>query len=253
MGKKNNTVPKETYDSLLSEANDINKFKVNSNIKELLKDVKLSKKQTQLFNLLNENEIVTITGPAGTSKTFMALYNGLHFLTINKSNKLFLTKPIVEAGEKLGFLPGDIDEKLDPYLQSYIDILNELIGKSHTMSLFSSGRIVFEPVAYLRGRNIHDSYIIIDEAQNYTEKQLMTIVTRKCSSSRIVILGDEFQDDRFNLKTNPFRLFKEHILKPIKKNVALFDFTVDDIVRDKLIIDIIKNYEKYLNRNTNGN
>ncbi len=256
MAKRNNRIPKTEHADLLVEAKEIGKFNFKNKLGDLLNDIKLSQKQEQLFRMIQENEIVTVTGPAGTSKTFMAIYCGLNFLINNKNNKIFLTKPIVEAGEKLGFLPGDQSEKLDPYVQSYIDLFYEILGKNSTDRLFADQRIIFEPVAYLRGRNISESFIIIDESQNYTEKQLMTLVTRKCASSRVVLLGDILQDDRFNYKDNPFELFKKEILGPIKKNVAHFEFTTKDIVRDKIIIDIIENYQKYIinygNKKNNG-
>lgn len=247
MAKRMNSVSSNDYDDLMIAAKEINKFNQENKIKEKLSDIKLSSKQEILKKIINENEIITVTGPAGTSKTFMAIYCALQFFINNKNTKIFLTKPIVEAGEELGFLPGELNNKTDPYLQSYVDLFVEMIGKTLTSALFNSNKIVFEPVAYMRGRNLIDSFIIVDECQNYNLSQLMTIVTRKHYSSKILLIGDYLQDDRFKYKENPFKVFNEKILKPIKTNIAEFEFTTKDIVRDKIIINIIENYLKYLN------
>lgn len=236
---------KRKSDSTSETMTTITKFNLNNKIAQTLKGVKLTQKQSSLYSIVQQNEIISVIGPAGTAKTYMAIYSALQFIINNKNTRIFLTKPIVEAGEKLGFLPGETDDKVDPYLQSYIDLFHELVGKEVTEKLFKSGKIVFQPVAYMRGRNLKDCFIIIDECQNYNMKQLMTLVTRKHSESKILMLGDYLQDDRFNNGTNPFKEFNEYILRPIKNKVAEFEFTKNDIVRDKLIIDLIENYEKY--------
>jgi phosphate starvation-inducible protein PhoH and related proteins len=234
--------------NITNDVSDITKFNFNEKIAQSLKGIKLTQKQDALFKLVKDNEIISAIGPAGTSKTYMSIYCALHFLINNKNTRIFLTKPIVEAGENLGFLPGEAKDKIDPYLQSYIDLFHEIIGKELTKKLFEAGAICFEPVAYMRGRNLKDCFIIIDESQNYNMKQLMTLITRKHKTSKILLLGDYLQDDRFKNETNPFKLFNEFILRPIPEKVAEFEFDINDIVRDKLIIDIINNYEKFLNR-----
>lgn len=247
MGKRANRVPKTEFDTLLTEATEINKFNMLSRTEDRLKEIKLTQKQKLLFELIKENEIISVTGPAGTSKTFMAIYTGLHFLYKYKNNKIFLTKPIVEAGEKLGFLPGETRDKVEPYLQSYVDLFNEIIGKDITKRLFETQRVEFEPVAYMRGRNLVDSFIIIDEMQNFTMSQLMTLVTRKNYSSKIILLGDTLQNDKDPKRAGKPLEFIEYILKPIRSKVAHFEFDLSDMMRDKIIIDLIENYQAYLN------
>lgn len=245
--KDSKKINKCEYDNLLAEANELTKFNMISKIEEMLKSVKLSKKQSELINKIESNEIVSVLGPAGTAKTYCSIYAALKEITVNKNTRIFLTKPIVEAGEHLGFLPGEINDKIDPYLKSYQDLFVELIGKEATKKLFDDKKVEFCPVAYMRGRNLQNRFIIIDEAQNFTMSQLMTLVTRKHKNSKVIFLGDIMQDDRPKaFGENPYLTFINHILKPIKSKVGTFEFSKDDIVRDKLIIDIINNYEIYL-------
>lgn len=226
---------------------EVTKFNLTSKIKQNLKQIKLTQKQEELYNLVENNEIISVVGPAGTAKTFMSIYSALQFFINIKNTRIFLTKPIVESGENLGFLPGDEKDKINPYLQSYIDLFHEIVGKEVTKKLFDSKKVEFEPVAYMRGRNLKDCFIIVDECQNYSMEQLMTLITRKHTSSKILLLGDYLQDDRFINKKNHFKQFNEYILRPIKSKVAEFEFGINDIVRDKLIIDLIENYIKYKN------
>jgi len=231
------------------EVKSINKFQVQGEIIKRLNTIKLTQKQEKLMRIIEINQIVSVTGPAGTSKTFMAIYAALKFLIQNdKDAHIFLTKPIVEAGEKLGHLPGEISDKIDPYLKSYIDLFNEILKTTLTNKLFDDNKAEFEPVAYMRGRNLENSFIIIDEAQNYTMSQLMTLVTRKHKSSKIILIGDYLQDDRFNNKNNPFKTFNTEILSNIQ-GTAQFTFAVKDIMRDPIIIELIENYTKFLNKN----
>lgn len=246
MVKRSSKIPKENYETLLTEAQEINKFNVFNRIKDRLGDIRLTNKQKDLHELFKFNDIIAVTGPAGSAKTFMAIYCALEFFINNKTNKILLTKPIVEAGENLGFLPGDMSEKIDPYTQSYVDLLHEIVGVEITKKLFETNRIHFEPVAYMRGRNIQDTCLIIDEIQNYTESQLLTLVTRKHASTKIILLGDYMQNDRKNKAHQRSIDFIEYVLRPIKNNVGIFEFGLSDIMRDKIIIDILQNYEKYL-------
>jgi len=246
MVKRSSKIPKENYETLLTEAQEINKFNMFKRIKDRLGDIRLTNKQKELHELFKFNDIIAVTGPAGSAKTFMSIYCALEFFINNKTNKILLTKPIVEAGENLGFLPGDMSEKIDPYTQSYVDLLHEIVGVEITKKLFETNRIHFEPVAYMRGRNIQDTCLIIDEIQNYTESQLLTLVTRKHASTKIILLGDYMQNDRKNKAHQRSIDFIEYVLRPIKNNVGVFEFSLQDIMRDKIIIDILQNYEKYL-------
>jgi phosphate starvation-inducible PhoH-like protein len=244
MGKKSN-IKKSEYSELLEEAQEVTKFNLTRTLEQNLKKIKLTQKQCSLVKEVNEKEIISVTGPAGSAKTFTAIYCAIDFLINNKNGKVFLCKPIVEAGEKLGFLPGEINDKIDPYLKSYMDLFEEIIGKPATKKLFDSNRITFEVAAYLRGRNLQNSFIIVDEAQNFTMSQLLTIATRKHKTSKMMFLGDFRQNDRGNFyDETDFQKFNKHVLEPIKE-VTLFKFNKNDILRDKLIVEIINNFEKY--------
>lgn len=231
---------------LLDESRILNNQNFINSIKESLNVVKLTQKQVKLNQLLNDSSITTILGPAGTSKTFISIYAALWFLIENKKSRIILCKPIVEAGEKLGFLPGEKDDKIDPYLQSYLDIMKDIVGEQITRKLFETDRIVFEPLGFLRGRNFKNCFVIVDEAQNYTMKQLMTVTTRKHTDTKMIFCGDSAQNDLTDKVETDLDKFVEYIL-PNDNRVGRFKFIRSDIKRDKILIDVMDNYERYLN------
>ena len=218
--------------------------------KEYLREVKLTDKQKEFFNTIQNNTITIATGPAGTSKTFTACYAAVNALTgMLPIENVILTKPIVEAGENLGFLPGSVDEKIIPYMESFVTTFHKIIGKKTFESLKERGRIEMRPVAYMRGSTFNNSFMILDEAQNMSFHQLMTYITRLGDSSRMVICGDVSQ---YDIKHSTVAL--PDFVKMISgvNSVGTFNFDKNDVVRNKIIIDIVEKYEDWKDKNPNS-
>jgi phosphate starvation-inducible protein PhoH and related proteins len=218
----------------------INRSKINikpENIK-----VQLRQSQQKYLQQILENEITFCQGPAGTSKTFTACYVALKLLSEKKIKTIILCKPIQEAGEKLGFLPGDIGEKIDPYMQSYVSNLTKIAGHAITNQLVESEIIQFRPLAFMRGDTYDDSLMILDEAQNATWKQLMLFVTRMGKGSKVIVTGDVSQYDiaKNNIGLEKFTEVMEGI-----RGIGNHKFTEKDIVRAKILIDVVKRYDKW--------
>jgi phosphate starvation-inducible protein PhoH and related proteins len=214
------------------------KININSeNIK-----TQLRQSQQQYVNQILNNDITFCSGPAGTSKTYTACYVALKLLSEKKIQNVILCKPIQEAGEKLGFLPGDISDKIDPYMQSYISNMNKIIGPKLTEMLVESEVIQFKPLAFMRGDTYDDALMILDEAQNATFKQLMLFVTRMGKQSKVIVTGDVSQ---YDIARNSIGLeaFTE-LMKDIK-GVGHHKFTNKDIVRAKILQDVVDRYDKW--------
>jgi phosphate starvation-inducible PhoH-like protein len=219
--------------------------------KEYLNSVSLSDRQKEFFNAIEKNTITIATGPAGTSKTFTACYAAIKNLSgVSAMNKIIITKPIVEAGENLGFLPGSVDEKISPYMESYVTTFHKIIGKPMFEKLKEVDRIEMRPVAYMRGSTFNNAFMILDEAQNMNFHQLMTYITRLGENSKMVICGDVSQHDiRHNLVALPeFQRMIQDV-----NNIGTFTFEKKDIVRNKIIIDIVEKYEEWKERNMQTN
>lgn len=224
----------------MSENRKINPKKVN--IKSNNIQVTLRKSQQKYVETVLDNDITFCQGPAGTSKTFTACYIALKLLAEKKIKNLILCKPIQEAGEKLGFLPGDVQEKIDPYMESYVSNMNKIIGVETTEKLVNAGVIQFKPLAFMRGDTFSDSIMILDEAQNSQFKQLMLFVTRMGKNSKVIVTGDVSQYDiaKKDIGLESFINLMEGI-----KGVGSHKFTEKDIVRAKILKDIVKRYEKW--------
>lgn len=203
----------------------------------------LSNKQQEYYKTIRNNILTVTQGPAGTSKTFVACYTALSLLIDGKINKIIITKPIQESGENLGFLPGTVEEKTEPYLQSYKSNFLKIITPEIYNHLVLSGLIKFEAIAYMRGLTFDNCIMLLDEAQNLTIKQLMLWVTRVGKDSKAILMGDVSQ---YDIKKGDVKLtdFINKILKGVK-NTASFEFTKGDIVRNPVLIQIVDNYEKY--------
>ena len=199
--------------------------------------------QKQYCSDIRSHTITLGVGPAGTGKTYLAVAMAVTAFRAQEINRIILTRPAVEAGEKLGFLPGDLQQKVDPYLRPLYDALFDMLGAESYQKYVERGNIEVAPLAYMRGRTLDDSFIILDEAQNTTPEQMKMFLTRLGFNSKMVITGDITQIDlpdgrRSGLKD------AMRILKNVE-DIAIFRFTERDVVRHKLVQDIIKAYEKY--------
>ncbi len=198
--------------------------------------------QRTLIELARANDLLFATGPAGSGKTYTAIALAVKALRNREVKRIVLSRPAVEAGENLGFLPGDMKEKVDPYLQPLYDALSDMIPPKKLKEYLESEIIQIAPLAYMRGRTLNDSFVILDEAQNTTRNQLKMFLTRMGVSAKFVITGDMSQIDlpRRN-DSGLIHAFK--ILKDIK-GIAFVEFNSDDIVRHRLVKDIVKAYQK---------
>lgn len=198
--------------------------------------------QKKYIEAIKKNTIVLGVGPAGTGKTFLAVAMATKALRAKEVNRIILTRPAVEAGEKLGFLPGDLQNKIDPYLRPLYDALFDMLGAETYQRYVERGNIEVAPLAYMRGRTLDDSFIILDEAQNTTGEQMKMFLTRLGFNSKMVITGDITQID---LPSGSRSGLKEcmKVLKNIN-DIAQVMFTEKDVVRHRLVQDIIKAYAK---------
>jgi phosphate starvation-inducible PhoH-like protein len=208
--------------------------------------VQLRQTQNNYVNTVLQNDITFCYGPAGTSKTFTACYIALELLKKKEINKIILCKPIQEAGEKLGFLPGSIDEKVDPYMKSYKSNIEKIVGWSMTEELFGDGIIEFQPLAYMRGDTYDNSLMILDEAQNADFRQLMLFITRMGKNTKVIVAGDVSQHDIAKNKVS-LPSFIE-MLKGIK-GIGTHIFTDKDIVRAKILQEVVKRYDDWKDKN----
>ena len=191
---------------------------------------------------IKDNTITLGIGPAGTGKTYLAVAMAVTAFRAQQVNRIILTRPAVEAGEKLGFLPGDLQQKVDPYLRPLYDALFDMLGTETYQKYVEKGNIEVAPLAYMRGRTLDDSFIILDEAQNTTPEQMKMFLTRLGFNSKMVITGDITQIDLPGGKKSGLKE-AVRILKGIK-DIAQLRFTEKDVVRHRLVQDIIKAYEK---------
>lgn len=190
-----------------------------------------------------KNKTITIgVGPAGTGKTYLAVAMAVQAFRAGSINRIILTRPAVEAGEKLGFLPGDLQQKVDPYLRPLYDALFDMLGSETYMKYIEKGSIEVAPLAYMRGRTLDDSFIILDEAQNTTPEQMKMFLTRLGFNSKMVITGDVTQIDLPDGKKSGLK-DAMRVLKNID-DIGIFKFTEKDVVRHHLVQDIVKAYEK---------
>jgi phosphate starvation-inducible PhoH-like protein len=199
--------------------------------------------QKHYVDAIEDNTITFGIGPAGTGKTYLAMAKAVAALQAKKVNRIVLTRPAVEAGESLGFLPGTLSEKIDPYLRPLFDALHDMIDVDSIPRLIQTGVIEVAPLAYMRGRTLNDSFIILDEAQNTTPEQMKMFLTRLGFGSKMVVTGDVTQVDLPNGAKSGLRVISD-ILQDID-DIAFMELTAEDVVRHRLIGDIVKAYEKF--------
>ena len=244
----------EKEDIVLSVKKNIQIEETNiKSFKQLIKTPKKSviarsEKQSEYIKALKENEIVFSIGPAGTGKSFLAVSVAVTLLMEKKIDRVILSRPAVEAGEKLGFLPGDMKEKVDPYLRPLYDALYELFGADKINKKIETGEIEIAPLAFMRGRTLKNCFAILDEAQNATETQIKMFLTRIGENSKLVVNGDPSQVDLIN-KTHSGLIKSKNILKDVKE-IKLIEFDHNDVVRHPLVSKIIRAYQ---NKNNNDN
>lgn len=198
--------------------------------------------QRHLFKCMCNSEIVFATGVAGTGKTYLAVVYAVSLLKKGEIKKIILTRPAVEAGENLGFLPGDLKEKVDPYLRPLYDALYDTLGKEQVEKLLEKEVIEIAPLAYMRGRTLDNAFIILDEAQNTTRAQMKMFLTRMGFNSRVVITGDITQIDLIR-KRDSGLLNAKHLLSGIE-GISFVELTSLDVVRNPLVQKIIERYEQ---------
>ena len=204
-----------------------------------------SKKQKEYVRSLRSKQIVMSLGPAGTGKTYLAVAVALSMLLEKKVERIILSRPAVEAGEKLGFLPGDMKEKIDPYLRPLYDSLYDLLDYDKIQRKIESGSIEIAPLAFMRGRTLKNSFAILDEAQNATETQIKMFLTRIGENSKLVVNGDPSQIDLPN-KNQSGLIKSQNILKEIKE-ISIINFDHQDVMRHPLVTKIVEAYQKNTN------
>lgn len=205
--------------------------------------------QKKYCEAIDKNTITFGVGPAGTGKTYLAVAKAVTAFRSKEVNRIILTRPAVEAGEKLGFLPGDLQSKVDPYLRPLYDALFDMFGAENFQRYQERGAIEVAPLAYMRGRTLDDSFIILDEAQNTTPEQMKMFLTRLGFGSKMVVTGDITQVDLPDGKKSGLKKVIR-ILKNVD-DIEICKFTQKDVVRHRLVQDIIKAYERYENEGGN--
>jgi phosphate starvation-inducible PhoH-like protein len=199
--------------------------------------------QKRYVDAIDAHTIVFCIGPAGTGKTYLAMAKAVKALQAKEVNRIILTRPAVEAGERLGFLPGTLYEKIDPYLRPLYDALHDMIDPESIPRLMAAGTIEVAPLAYMRGRTLNDSFIILDEAQNTSAEQMKMFLTRLGFGSKIVVTGDVTQVDLPAGQASGLRIVQD-ILDGVE-DIHFSRLTSHDVVRHRLVGDIVDAYERY--------
>ena len=226
----------------------INEKVKNQNVTDIIKTPKKSiiprsEKQKEYVRALRQSDIVISAGPAGTGKTFLAVAVGLTMLLEKKIERIILSRPAVEAGERLGFLPGDMKEKVDPYLRPLYDSLYDLFDYEKIQRMIEIGDIEIAPLAFMRGRTLKNSFAILDEAQNATETQIKMFLTRIGENTKIVVNGDPSQIDLANKNMSGLNKSKKLLFH--LNEISVIDFDHSDVVRHPLVSKIVKAYSNH--------
>ena len=204
--------------------------------------------QRQYIDAIRDNTLVFGIGPAGTGKTYLAMAAAIELFKSGAVSRILLTRPAVEAGERLGFLPGDLSQKIDPYLRPLYDALFEMLGPEETARLIERGTIEIAPLAYMRGRTLNDACVILDEAQNTSPEQMKMFLTRLGFNSKMIITGDVTQVDLPSPRGSGLRQVFD-VLAGIP-GVAFLELTPKDVVRHRIVAAIVEAYERYDQENS---
>lgn len=236
---------KNTEDIVLSVLNTqkrVNADEISISVPGAVKKIyPRTQNQAEYINLLQTKDMVFCTGSAGSGKTFLAVAEALRLVLSHKKNKLIITRPVVEAGESLGFLPGDLEQKIDPYLRPLRDAMDTIVTAETVKKLTEAGIIEVAPLAYMRGRTLNNAVIILDEAQNTTCSQMKMFLTRMGENSKVFVTGDPTQID-LPKKTSSGLVHSISILYKIE-DIGFMELTADDVVRNRLVKKIVRAYE----------
>ena len=197
--------------------------------------------QAEYVNLLQTRDMVFCTGSAGSGKTYLAVAEALRLILAHKKSKLIITRPVVEAGESLGFLPGDLEDKIDPYLRPLRDAMETILPPESVKRLFEAGIVEVAPLAYMRGRTLNNAVVILDEAQNTTCAQMKMFLTRMGENTKVFVTGDPSQID-LPKKVESGLMHSINILSKIE-DIGFMELTAEDVVRNQLVKKIVKAYE----------
>jgi phosphate starvation-inducible PhoH-like protein len=199
--------------------------------------------QKKYVDAVRENTMIFGIGPAGTGKTYLAMACAIEALQSGSVRRIILTRPAVEAGERLGFLPGDLTAKVDPYLRPLYDALYEMLGPEETARLMERGTIEIAPLAYMRGRTLNDAFVVLDEAQNTSPEQMKMFLTRLGFNSKMIVTGDITQVDLDGGRTSGLRTIRR-VLRNIG-GISFIELTGDDVVRHRIVAAIVEAYRRY--------
>lgn len=249
MGKKhtrNSNVVTESFvteSGLLVDNFDFDSNNGNGKFQDLNKMEFRSDRQKEFWDLIGQKEITLCSGPAGTGKSYISLARALQIFSKERKTyrKIIVVKPVVEADEKLGYLPGSVEEKLEPYVYSTKYILEKILGKARIENLFAKGKLEVMALAYMRGINIDNAIVVCEEAQNMTPKQMKTLLTRIGENSKFIISGDHEQSDRYKKSTDSGLYFAMYKLKNIH-GIGILEFQQADIVRNPIIGKILERF-----------
>ena len=240
--KKNNTIDQNQITNIFNNKKNLNHRQVILHAKNGKKIYARTLNQLEIVKEIENNDILFSNGPAGTGKTYTAVAIAVNYLKNKKIKKIILTRPAIEAGENIGYLPGDIKNKLDPYMQPLYDSLSDMLSSLKLNEYLENGIIQISPLGFMRGRTLENAFVILDEAQNTTTNQMKMFLTRMGLNSKLIITGDETQID---LKKGIVSGFS-HSIKTLKsiKGIGFVNLDDNDVVRHKLVKKIINAYNK---------